>query len=53
MSVPAELARREERLRRIAEARDDRGAGEGAPCGTGSRLGVGAPKGYFSRLFFD
>ena len=21
--------------------------------GTGSRLGVGAPKGYFSRLFFD
>ena len=25
----------------------------GANLGTGSRLGVGAPKGYFSRLFFQ
>ena len=33
MSIPDELARREERLRKIAEARgDDRGAGQGAAC---------------------
>src|ERR1700693_6281948 len=32
MTIPDELARREERLRQIAAARDDRGAGQGAPC---------------------
>ena len=40
-------------LRRFAVPRAGRVLLYAAEDGTGSRLGVGAPKRYFSRLFFD
>ena len=37
----------------LAPLSDPRLVPSAVATGTGSRLGVGAPKGYFSRLFFD